>query len=123
MFNYTQLQTFIHEKFSANPITREGAQVTVLNAAGVSGLAQREAEALEVEGFVINSVGDAPDGEYVDVEIYQIGEGYDKTRAKLEEMFGVTTRTTTPPGEIAEGTHFVVVFGKDRSVDETTETP
>jgi LCP family protein required for cell wall assembly len=123
VFNYTQLQTFIHEQFSANPITREGAQVTVLNASGVTGLAQREADELETEGFIVNGVGDAPEGEYVDVEIYQIGDGYDATRAKLEELFGVTTRTTTPPGEIAEGTNFVVVFGKDTSVDESTPTP
>lgn len=123
VFNYTQLQTFIHEKFSANPITREGAQVTVLNASGVTGLAQREADELETEGFIVSSIGDAPEGEYVDVEIYQIGDGYDATRAKLEELFGVTTRTTTPPGEIAEGTNFVVVFGKDTSVDESTPTP
>lgn len=123
-FNYTQLQTFIHEKLSANPITREGAQVTVLNASGVTGLAQREADALESEGFVVNAIGDAPDGEYVDVEIYQIGEGYDKTRAKLEELFGVTTRKETPPGEIAEGTNFVVIFGIDRSATEdTTQSP
>lgn len=122
-FNYTQLQTFIHEKLTANPITREGANVAILNAAGVTGLAQREAEALEAEGFIIGNLGDAPEGNYVDVEIYQIGEGYGKTRQKLEEMFGVTTRTTTPPGEITEGTNFVIVFGKDRSAEATTETP
>lgn len=119
LFNYTQLQAFIQEKFSANPITREGAQITVLNASGVSGLATREAEALEAEGFVINGVGDAPAGEYVDVQVYKIGEGFDATRAKLEELLGVTVLTTPPPGEIAEGTNFVVIFGKDRSA--TTE--
>jgi len=123
LFNYTQLQTFIHEKLSANPITREGANVTVLNASGVTGLAQREAEALESEGFVINSVGDAPEGEYVDVEIYQIGEGFSATRQKLEELLGVSAQTTTPPGEIPEGTNFVVIFGKDRSADEAATTP
>lgn len=123
-FNYTQLQAFIQEKLSSNPITREGAQVTVLNASGVTGLAQREADGLETEGFVVNGIGDASDGEYVDVEIYQIGEGYDKTRAKLEELFGVATKTETPPGEIAEGTNFVVIFGIDRSATESaTEQP
>lgn len=124
-FNYTQLQTFIHEKFSATPVTREGAQVSVLNASGVSGLAQREADALQAEGFVINTVGDAPEGEYVDVEVYQIGDGYDKTRKKLEELLGVTVSKETPPGEITEGTNFVVIFGKDRSVDDetTNQTP
>jgi LCP family protein required for cell wall assembly len=123
MFNYSQLQTFIHEQFSANQITREGAKVTVLNASGVTGLAQKEADALASEGFVIDNVGDAPEGEYVDVEVYQIGEGYSATRQKLEELFGVTVRTTTPPGEIAEGTNFVVIFGKDRSAEEATSTP
>lgn len=120
-FDYTQIQTFIDEQFSANAITREGAQVTVLNASGVSGLAQREADALEAEGFIVNGVGDAPDGEYVDVQVYQIGEGFAATKAKLEELLGVTVSKETPPGEIAEGTNFVVIFGKDRSVDETAE--
>jgi LCP family protein required for cell wall assembly len=122
MFNYTQLQTFIHEKFSANPITREGAQVTVLNASGVGGLAQREAESLEAEGIIVNNIGDAPEGEYVDVQIYQVGEGFAKTREKLEELLGVKVSTTTPPGEIVEGTNFVVIYGIDRSAAAETES-
>jgi LCP family protein required for cell wall assembly len=118
LFNYSQLRAFINEKLRANAVTRDEAKVAVFNGAGVTGLAQREADALTAEGFIVSEVGDAPEGgSYVDVEVYQIGDGKTITKEKLQSLFGVEVRATTPPVTVAEGTNFVVIFGKDRSVD------
>ena len=114
LFSYTSIQNYIKENLSNNPITREKARVAVLNGAASPGLAQREADKLSDVGFVISDVMNAPAGEYAAVEIYQIAEGKTATRAKLEETYGVTVKTTTPPVMVSDGTAFIVILGVER---------
>lgn len=115
MFQFGAIQEFIKKKISSDPVTREEANVVVMNGSGVAGVAQTEADKLEQAGFIISSVTTAPAGTYADVEIYQKGEGKAATKAKLESLFGVKIKTTESPVPITEGTNFVVIFGKDRS--------
>jgi hypothetical protein len=115
IFDYSQIRTFLKQKLSTDPVTREGANIVVLNGSGVSGVAQTEADKLTEAGFIVADVDNAPDGTYADVEIYQIGEGMAGTKARLESAFGVKTKTTAPPITVSEGVNFVVIFGKDRS--------
>jgi LCP family protein required for cell wall assembly len=117
IFNYGQIRSFIKQKLSTNPVTREEANVVVLNASGVGGVAQTEADKLTGQGFIVSGVDNAPDGKYADVEVYQIGDGKPKTKAKLESLFKVKTKTSAPPVAVEDGTNFVVVFGKDRSAN------
>jgi LCP family protein required for cell wall assembly len=112
VFNYDQIRTYLRQKLSANPITRENAQVVVMNGSGEAGVAQTEADKLTSEGFVISGIENAPDGTYDDVEVYQIGEGMSATKSKLESLLGVKVKTSTPPVAVAEGTNFIVIFGK-----------
>lgn len=112
IFEYGPLQKYLASKLSANPITREGAAVTVLNGSGVAGAAQTEADKLEKDGFVIDTVQTAPAGSYGDIEIYQIGTGMSATKAKLAALYHVTVKTTKPPVTVASGTDFVVIVGK-----------
>jgi hypothetical protein len=115
IFDYSDIRTFLKQKLSTDAVTREGAQVVVLNGSGVAGVAQTEADKLTEAGFIVSEVGNAPEGTYGDVEVYQVGQGMTGTKARLESAFGVKTKTTAPPVEVAEGTNFVVIFGKDRS--------
>lgn len=116
LFDYTDLQRFINKQLTSNEVTKEAAGVVVLNGSSVAGVGQKEADLLEAKGFTIAAVDNAPAGSYGDVEIYQIGEGKPATKAELKKLFGVTTiKTSNPPVAVAEGTNFVVVFGKDRS--------
>jgi anionic cell wall polymer biosynthesis LytR-Cps2A-Psr (LCP) family protein len=114
-FNFGPLQAYIKRKLSSNPVIREEAKVIVLNGSGIVGVAQKEAEKLETDGFLISEVANAPAGTYEAVEIYQIGDGKTGTKAKLESLFGTKVKTTAPPTTVAEGTNFVVIIGKDRS--------
>ena len=114
LFSYIGLQNYIKENISNNPITREKARVAVLNGAAMPGLAQSEADKLSGLGFVISDIMNAPAGDYAAVEIYQIGDDKPATRAKLEETYGVTIKTTTPPVVVSDGTAFVVILGADR---------
>jgi len=117
-FQFGPLRAFIKKKLSANAVTREEANVVVLNGSGTAGLAQKEADKLESQGFIISAVDTAPEAKYADVEVYQIGEGMPATKAKLESLFGVKVKTTAPPITPAAGTSFIVIFGKDRSASE-----
>jgi len=115
IFNYSQIRSFIKTKLSTNPVTREEANVVVMNGSGVAGVAQKEADSLTAKGFVVSGIENAPEGTYDAVAVYQIGTGKTKTKAKLESVFKVKVKTTPPPVAVAEGTNFVIVFGKDRT--------
>lgn len=118
LYDYSGIQAYVKKTVNANEITREGAKIVVLNGSGVSGVAQKEADKLTEQGFTIDSVANAPQGSYGDFEIYQIGDGMPATKAKLESLFGVTTKTTAPPAGAGPGTNFVVIVGKDRSASQ-----
>jgi LCP family protein required for cell wall assembly len=112
VFNYDQIRKFLDQKLTSNPVTREAANVVVLNGSGQAGVAGIEAENLEGKGFIVSEVGNAPEGTYEDVEVYQIGDGKSATKAKLESVFGIKVKTTTPPVPVNGDTNFVVIFGK-----------
>lgn len=114
-FNYTEIRAFIQKALSSNDVTREGANVAVLNGSGKSGVAQAQADKLTAAGFTVSTVDTAPDGTYADVEVYQIGKGMAKTKAKLESMFKIKVKAAAPPVTVADGTNFVIIFGKDPS--------
>lgn len=118
LYTYSAIQAYVKKTVNANEVTREAANIVVLNGSGTAGVAQKEADKLTEQGFVIANVGNAPEGTYGDVEVYQIGEGKPATKAKLESLFGVQVKTGTPPAGAAEGTNFVVIIGKDRSASQ-----
>lgn len=115
MYQFSALRALIAKKLSSNPVTREEANVVVLNGSGVAGVAKTEADKLTSQGFVISGTDNAPEGTYGDVEVYQIGTGKTATKAKLESLFKIKVKTTAPPVDVATGTNFVVIFGKDRA--------
>jgi formylmethanofuran dehydrogenase subunit D len=114
-FNYDEIKAFIKKALSSNDVTREGAKVAVLNGSGKTGVAQTQANKLTSAGFTVSTVDTAPEGTYADVEVYQIGTGMAKTKAKLESTFKVKVKTSAPPASVAAGTNFVIIFGKDPS--------
>lgn len=117
IFNYSEIREFLNKKLTSNPITREGANVVVLNGTGEAGVAGTEAEKLEEKGFIVSEIANAPEGTYKDIEIYQIGDGKTATKSKLESLFSVKVKTETPPVPVTGDTNFVIIFGKVRSTN------
>ena len=114
-FNYSAIKTYIAKQLTSDPVTKEGAQIIVLNGTGSSGVAGREAEQLEAKGYTIEAISDAPKGTYAAVEIYQIGEGNAATAAALKQRYAVSSfKTGTPPIAVSATTAFVVVIGQVR---------
>lgn len=115
IFDYSDIRTFLKQKLSTDPVTREGAKVVVLNGSGISGVAQTEADKLTDAGFIVSDIDNAPDGTYADVEVYQIGDGMAGTKQRLESAFGVKVKKTVPPVTVNEDVSFIIIFGVDRS--------
>jgi polyisoprenyl-teichoic acid--peptidoglycan teichoic acid transferase len=116
LYDYSAIHTYISKKLTSNAVTKEGAQLVVLNGSQVAGVGQHEADELTAKGFTVAAVDNAPEDTYDRVEIYQIGEGMTATKAKLKELYKVKTiKTTSPPAAVADGINFVVVIGQDLS--------
>jgi LCP family protein required for cell wall assembly len=113
LFDYSAIYSHVREQLSSDPVTKEKAGVDVLNGSETAGVAQRQADKLNEQGFIINDVGNAPDGQYDNVTIYQIGTGNPATAAKLKEVYGVEVQATAPPFQVIGDAKFVVVFGAD----------
>jgi hypothetical protein len=111
IFDYSGIQAFIRKNINNDPVTREAAPVVVLNGTGVTGYAQSKADELAKVGFNVTGVDNAPSGEYGKVEIYQIGNGYSATAAKLASIYKVTAKKTKPPIIVDDSVAFVIIFG------------
>lgn len=115
VFNYDGIQSYIRRQISADPAAREGAKIAVLNGSGVAGAAQTEADKLTDKGLTVSQVGNADEGQYDVVSIYQRTDGLPATKAKLESLYGVKVKTETPPVTVYGEIDFVVIVGKSSS--------
>ncbi len=118
-FDYTKLRAFIQKEMTSDPFVKEDPHVTVLNGSTTAGIAQKVADSLEGKGFTIDTVGNAPDGTYQPVEIYQIANNKPATGEKLKQIYGVTPKTTTPPFSVTGQTDYVVVIGDANAIKST----
>jgi len=111
LYEYSGIQSYILKKLLSDEVTKEAAEVAILNGSGVAGAAQVEAEKLEAKGMTIGMIDNAPEGEYGKATIYQIGEGNPATKKRLEETYKVKITAGDPPLLVSETTSFVVVVG------------
>jgi len=110
-YDYSQLRALMDQKLSSDPVVREAAPIVVLNASGVSGLAQTEADKLDYAKYTIDSVDNAPDGNYARYTLYQIGSGNSGTAAKLQQRYNVKITSGKPPVSVGDNVKFVLIIG------------
>ena len=111
IFDYSGIQTFIKKNLSSDPVAREAAPIIVLNGTGQSGYGQTKADELTKSGYNVTDIGNAPDGTFDKVEIYQIGKDNSATAAKLASRYKVTIKKIAPPLAVNGNVRFVVIFG------------
>lgn len=115
LYNFTQIQTFIKKQLLSTPLAKESSHIVVLNATGVAGAAQREADALMALGMEIDQVGNAPTTEtFRSNTIYQITHDSKTakqplTLAALKERYKATVSAVQPTFTIPTTADFVVV--------------
>ncbi len=89
-YDYSQLRAFVKKNLYATDITKENANVVVLNATGVSGVAQKQADKLTELGMTVSTVGNAPqNGSYSSNKIYKVStRAKTATSVKLQSLYG-----------------------------------
>jgi len=110
-YSFGDLKAYLNKIITSEPFVEEEPHVTVLNGSGTAGKAQIEADKLIAKGFTIDSVGNADDGEYPAISIYQIATDKPLTAAKLKSMYNVTLKTTAPPVSVVGDTDFLIIIG------------
>lgn len=113
VYDFSEIHAFIKKNTSSDPAALESAKISVYNGSEVSGLAQREADKLEGEGFSIASIGNAPSGSYDRVEVYKVSDDAPLTVKSLEKYFSVAVKNSKPPIDVGSGVDFVVILGSD----------
>lgn len=114
---YTDIQTYIKQQFSNDPVEREGAQILVLNGTATPGLAGSEKERLEEAGYNVADISDAPEGSCADNYcVYVMNDEKPATKEKLEKFYKVdktfTADELTVPLYYPDLYDFVVIIGK-----------
>lgn len=91
----------------------ESAAISVLNGAGIDGLARRTADALTAKGFIITNVGnsDAP-GSYTKSEI-RVYTGKIATARYLAEELGLEGTAIVESADGPAGVDIMLIVGKD----------
>lgn len=111
LYAYSGIHSYINRQINSDAVTRENAEIAVLNGSGIIGAAQVEADKLESRGMMIGLIDNAPEGEYGKAAVYQIGEGNSATKARLEKIYGVKVTSGDPPVLVNATTDFVVIVG------------
>lgn len=110
VYDYSEIQAYVAQNLSSDPVVMEGATIDVLNGSDQAGLAAKKAEELEDDNYTIGSIDNAPASTTESVTIYQLNSDMTNTAAALKDKYGVELIQ----GELAgyyTNADFVIVFG------------
>ena len=110
VYDYSEIQAYVAQNLSSDPVVVEGATIDVLNGSDQAGLAAKKAEELEDDNYTIGSIDNAPASTTESVTIYQLNGDMTNTATALKDKYGVELIQ----GELAgyyTNADFVIVFG------------
>jgi LCP family protein required for cell wall assembly len=87
--NYTDLQLFVQQQISTNPVVKEGATAAVLNGSGVTGLAKKTSQTLISDGVDVTTVSNAS-------ELYPETTLEDNSSAETPATLSLINKLYTP---------------------------
>lgn len=111
--SYGAIHAYIKRKFTEAPHTSENAQVAVLNGTAAYGVANKEKTELENDGYIVSTIGNAPDDQsgFDGVRIYQKNSKLTKTAEALKELYKVDLSTEIPESLANYEADFIVIIG------------
>jgi LCP family protein required for cell wall assembly len=110
--NYSQIQEFVNQQVSTNPLEREAATVEVLNGTETSGLATSEETALSKDGLDVVGVGNSSSPETQTTIIDNSAGKMPQTLQFLKTKFG-NNNTTTNPYVYTYSADFIIILGNN----------
>jgi LCP family protein required for cell wall assembly len=112
--NYSQIQLFMRQITSNNPITKEAANVVILNAGNTTGLASAEAKVLADKGIDVSATADATPQQAGNTIIDNSGGKDQATLAELKSLFGTTVNTKSTLTGTYANANFIVILGENQ---------
>ena len=116
--DFSDIQAYVQQQTSTNPVVREDASVVVLNATGVSGLASQERTKLRVKKLNVTDIGDAQAAQPTTSIIDASNGKKPATRQLLTQLFGNHFTTTNPYANLYDA-DFIILLGSD----QVSQTP
>ncbi len=112
--DYSQIDAFLKQLMSSNPVVQEGASVVLLNATNTSGLATSERASLAAKNLNIAAIGDAQATQATTTIIDNSAGKKPATRALLGQLFGYHFTTSNPYNGLYTA-DFIVLLGSDQA--------
>lgn len=110
VYDYSEIQAYVAQNLSSDPVVVEGATIDVLNGSDQAGLAAKKAEELEDDNYTIGSIDNAPASTTESVTIYQLNSDMTNTATALKDKYGVELIQGELTGYYTTA-DFVIVFG------------
>jgi LCP family protein required for cell wall assembly len=117
---FYDIQSYLKQQMSNNPLVQEGARVVVLNGTTTNGLASKERTTLRNKGVNVTKTGDGQGAPAITQIIDLSQNKKPATKKLLMQLYGNSTTTTNPYAGMYDA-DFIVVIGADR-VPKTTAT-
>jgi LCP family protein required for cell wall assembly len=120
--DFSDIQAAIKQLTSTNPITREGANVVVLNATDTTGVAAKTAKALKAKGILVSATGDATVPQATST-IIDLSEGkMSGTKKLLQSLYGTSITTSSPYSSVYYDADFIILVGSDHATPASSTT-
>lgn len=116
-YNYSDIQAYTKKQLSSDPIAREDPRILVLNGTGESGIASAKQGELEKDGFENVAVGDAPEGYWEGLKIYDVTERAVGSLAKIKAKYGVEPSTKVPAEINSTGYDIIIIVGVEKAAE------
>ncbi len=112
--DYTDIQSFLQQITSNDPVVQEGAQIVVLNATTTAGLASQQRTRLEQKHYHVSGIGNTTP--QAKTTIIQTKAGVDPNTLKaLLRLYGASaTSTTVNPYAGIYSADFIILIGGDQ---------
>lgn len=120
--DFSDIQAAIKQLTSANPITREGANVVVLNATDTSGVAAKASKYLKAKGVLVSDTGDATTTQATSTIIDVSGGKMPSTKKLLQSIYGTNVVTSSSYTDIYYDADFIVLVGANHAVPPSSTT-
>lgn len=115
-YNYQHIQAYIQRKTNSSEAAQEDANIVVLNASGVTGVAAKHQEQLTKQGLKVSDIGNITSDDKP-MTLYDLTGTKPRTLEALKKRYGdaVKTKEQAPPAVKQYDADIVVVVGSDES--------
>lgn len=120
--DYSVIQAYIQKVFNATPVTKEAANVVVLNGGNIPGLAKLKGDQLAKKGAVVTAVGDAPTPSAKTTIIDNSTGKKSATKKMLGDTFKSSTTATDAALSKQYPADFIIILGANEQAPSDSDT-